>query len=140
MSIKINTIFVFEQSQDLINRAKDDLENDNNTHYYRTDVRFLVETDFKKVLNSIKLHKKMDSIESISIFIALGGDWLSYKIALDWRTWLVLKEFHTTINIVANNLDCRLFELQEEKKTLVKVRVYNIHHILNKKNIFATNT
>lgn len=133
-------ICIFEQSQDLINRAKDDLENDNNIHYYRTDVRFLVETDFKKVLNSIKLHKKMDSIESISIFIALGGDWLSYKIALDWRTWLVLKEFHTTINIVANNLDCRLFELQEEKKTLVKVRVYNIHHILNKKNIFATNT
>lgn len=62
----------------------------------------------------------MDSIESISIFIALGGDWLSYKIALDWRTWLVLKEFHTTINIVANNLDCRLFELQEEKKLLLK--------------------
>ena len=133
-------ICIFEQSQDLINRAKDDLENDNNIHYYRTDVRFLVETDLKKVLNSIKLHKKMDSIESISIFIALGGDWLSYKIALDWRTWLVLKEFHTTINIVANNLDYRLFELQEEKKTLVKVRVYNIHHILNKKNIFATNT
>lgn len=145
-------ILILEQSHNLINWAKEEWSvnesEKNNVKVVYTevcDINFLVKNDLQEILR--KLQKKENkTFQSLTIFIALGGDWLSYKIALDCREWksLILSDLKEPIKIsqiilVANNLDPHLFQLNNsDLSSLVDVKVYNIHNVLKGKDLFST--